>query len=222
VRDSHVGRHSVSSCWLLLISPTAWSVRSASSGHRSAWGTWPHSRPWARGTPRPARGGERHGARTERAPTSWLQSPDGRKALAFDSAWLRSYPSLRPATRDGGVVWRGPIDAGPVVVSCAYYLPGQPGTTPVAEFSGDEGAVSLRIALAEAASRAARFAAALAALAALADPPDPDSTGDSARPAGVGQTPAVRDRTGAVPDDPVLPQEDVGPGQPHEATSNSG
>lgn len=180
------------------------------------------SRLRAGGMPRPARGGERHGARTERAPTSWLQSPDGREALAFDSAWLRSYPSLRPATRDGGVVWRGPVDAGPIVVSCAYYLSGQPGTTPVAEFSGDEGAVSLRVTLAEAASRAARFAACLAALAALADPADSELAGDSARPTGVGSIPASRDGTGAVPDDPALPPEDIGPGQMDEATSNSG
>ena len=134
---------------------------------------------------RPAPGGERRRAGTEGAPAPWLQSADGREALAFDSAWLRSYSSLRPAARDGGVVWRGPLEAGPVVASCAYFLPGQPGAVPVAEFSADGGAVSLRVSLAEPASRAARFAACLAALSALAGPePGPDHVSAEAADAG--------------------------------------
>jgi hypothetical protein len=181
------------------------------------------SAPFAPSAPsaRPARsaqGGERSRAETERAatPTSWLQSSDGREALAFDSGWLRSYPSLRPATRDGGIVWLGPVDAGPVAVSCAYYRPGQPGGTPVAEFSGDDGAVSLRVSLADEASRAARFAACLAALAALASPPEAQSAGS----AGTSRTVAA-DRDGAevVPDDPVPPPEPIGPAQQDQTSS---
>lgn len=157
------------------------------------------------GSPRFARGGKRHEPGTERepaaerTPTPWLQSSDGRDALAFDSSWLRQYPSLHPATRDGGVIWRGPVDAGSAVVSCAYHLPGQPGTTPIAEFSSDEGAVTLRVELAEAASRAARFAASLGVLAALAGPPDSELAED------VGPSPS-----------------DIDPGPVDEPTSNSG
>lgn len=179
------------------------------------------SQPRAVGASRPARGGGRQGDRTTGASASLLRSPDGREALAFDSAWLRSYPSLRPATRDGGVVWRGPVDAGPVVLSCAYYLPGQPGATPVAEFSGAEGAVSLRISLAEAASRAARFAACLAALAGLAGPPDPELAGISAGSAGASRTTGGREGTEAVPDGPAPLPEHTDPGRPDETTGRS-
>ena len=194
--------------------------------------------PRTAGTSRSARRGERHEAGTHGSPASWLQSPDGREALAFDSAWLRSYPSLRPATRDGGVVWRGPVDAGSVTVSCAYYLPGQPDATPVAEFSGAEGAVSLRVSLEEAATRAARFATCLATLAGLAGAPDAKSAGapdrelasppdprlagaGSTGPAGASHTTAGRDGTEAVPDGPAPAPERTDPGQPDE-TSHEG
>jgi hypothetical protein len=186
----------------------------------------PRQRPLPRvaGGSRPARGGERQGAGTAGASVSWLQSPEGSQALAFDSAWLRSYPSLQPSSRDGGVVWRGPVDAGPVVVSCAYYLPGQPGAAPIAEFSGGEGAVSLRVLLAEAAGRAARFAECLAALAALVEQPDPELAGVSAGPVGVSRTTAGHGGTEAVPDSTALPAEpgEVGSDPLDETTSRSG
>jgi hypothetical protein len=179
-------------------------------------------RPEAEGSSQPVQSGERR--RTGRAggPTSWLQSPDGREALAFDSAWLRSYPSLRPATHDGGVVWRGPLDAGPVVVSCAYHLPGRPGDAPVAEFSSAEGAVWLRVSFEEAASRAERFAACLTALATLASAPDPELAGVGAGPAGASRIAADRDGIEAVPDHPAPLSEHRGPGQPDETLNSSG